>query len=807
MFGFLKNVYLASSLLLFAGLTNVLAQSDTETIRVAVESANWQGAIAGLTKLRQTDPTQFQSGGYDYLLGRVSEKTGDIPSALTNYQSVVDRNSKLAPYALWHLAHVARSNGDLVREREHLRRLISTSPRSLLFESAALRLGESFFESGDYAAAADSLRAVLTVTNVALGREALVLMGQSLLRSGKVTEARDIFTKLIMNMPDASRPDDFALTAVREIDALEKSAQSNAVQLSEADRLLRASIYQFNRDFGAARLHYQALIDQYPQSGTIPNAVYQIGRGLYSEGKYEDAIKSFQKVVDQFPQNPSARDALGYLASSYVRLKRTDEGVATYKLLIDRFPDAPNPERPYLNIIDALHEARRYSEALNWVQQTRSHFKRDLGGALAQFAQLRIHLAQSAWQAVISDAAELLKYPDLGGTKVPGGTTPAEINFLRAYSLESLGRIDDAITAYLSIIDGRSEYYGARATQQLHALAANDKYRAAIETRLASLRAATKTAVANGDTDQARVSAQAALRLTSDPAIRSELIKSIKASYESLPTYTFGSLKLKQPSELIPRAPDADMPTLAGMLTSLGLYDEAMPELFLERANTNVSQVNLVNSDDAYTIAIYSLRGGFANRAVRFGEQLWKSMPADYVLEAAPRDLAELLYPAPHRESLLNHAPKRDLDPRFVLSIARQESRYQTDAKSVAAARGMMQFIPATANEIANQLKLQNFSQDDLYDADTAILFGSQYLANLFRQFPSQPDAVAAAYNAGSDNMSRWKARSQANDPERYVAEIGFSQTKDYVHRVMTNFWNYQRLYDADFKPTSSSAK
>ena len=43
----------------------------------------------------------------------------------------------------------------------------------------------------------------------------------------------------------------------------------------------------------------------------------------------------------------------------------------------------------------------------------------------------------------------------------------------------------------------------------------------------------------------------------------------------------------------------------------------------------------------------------------------------------------------------------------------------------------MMQFIPATANQIAGELKLTNFAQDDLYNADTAILFGSQYLSNL----------------------------------------------------------------------------
>ena len=117
----------------------------------------------------------------------------------------------------------------------------------------------------------------------------------------------------------------------------------------------------------------------------------------------------------------------------------------------------------------------------------------------------------------------------------------------------------------------------------------------------------------------------------------------------------------------------------------------------------------------------------------------------------------------------------------------------------------MMQFIAATANEIASQLKLNGFDQDDLYNADTAVLLGSQYLANLFQQFPNQPQAVAGAYNGGADNLTRWIARSRASDADRYVAEIGFSQTKDYVYKVMSNFWTYQRLYDAQLQPQIST--
>jgi soluble lytic murein transglycosylase len=121
--------------------------------------------------------------------------------------------------------------------------------------------------------------------------------------------------------------------------------------------------------------------------------------------------------------------------------------------------------------------------------------------------------------------------------------------------------------------------------------------------------------------------------------------------------------------------------------------------------------------------------------------------------------------------------------------------------------RGMMQFISATARDVAAKLNRAAFQQDDLYNPDAAILFGAEYLSSLFKQFPNQPQAVAAAYNGGPDNVARWIARARADDPDRYVPEIGFSQTKDYVYRVMSNFWNYERLYDAQLQRKQVQSK
>ena len=787
-------------LILFLALLNVTAfavvAQSADPIIAAVEAEDWQTARSEIAKVRSANEALFRDKNYEYLLGRIAERTGDTATAVANYQAIAANNSKLKEYALWRLAKIARATGDLVLERERLQQLVAAAPSSLLFEAATLRLTESFFESGDFAAAASSAQPLTSSKSVGVAREGAALMGLAYLRAGKTTEARDVFARLVMQMPDASRPDDHALEAVRQLDALEK----NSPLTSEAEHLLRASVYQFNRDFAAARVHYQAVVDRFPQSTTIPNAMFQIGRGLYNEGKYEEAVSQLGLTIKQinghsFPVPPSIpeRDAWGLLASTYVRLKRTDDAVKAYEALIERFPDRPNPERAYLNIIDVFHEAGGYSEALRWVQQTRKLFKNNIGDALALFAQLRIHMAQGSWATVVRDADELVKFSDLGGTRVPGGTNTAEVNFLRAYALQQLGRTEEAISAYLSIPDGRNEYYGTRATQRLLDLGTSEKSRSLVRNRLNALLGESKAASAAGQFEQARTAAQSSLRLTNDPQLRGEALKYLQAAYNALPVYRLPAFNK---ITLLKNEPGTGThEALANSLLLLGLYDEALPELLAAR---KVS----AGPDEDYSIGVLSLRAGIPNRAVRFAEQTWKTVPADYAIELAPRGLVELLYPAPFRESLLKHASSRDVDPRFVLSIARQESRFQADAKSVAAARGMMQFIASTANDIATQVNASNFNQDDLYNADTAILFGSQYLANLFKQFPNQPQAVAGSYNGGADNLARWIARSRANEADRYVPEIGFTQTKDYVYKVMANFWTYQRLYDAQLQPT-----
>lgn len=807
--------YVLCFFLLTLFTSTIFAQSfpeRSEKTRLLVENGEFNSAVTELKAARQADTPAFVLNNYDYLLARLLERTGDRAASTASYQEIVTRHSLLSEYALWHLAKNARASGDLVFEREQLRRLNLTAPNSLLRDAATMRLAESFLESADYKAAVSTLQQLTESKNASLARQALTLSGQASQRAGDSAAARDVFTKLITKMPDSSRPDDFALEAARGLDGLDGAEPG---KLSEAEHLQRAAIYQFNRDFEHARLHYLAVVENNPPSASLAEVLYQLGRGLYQEEKYVDALKYLQRVGSSDSASLSVRDAMALIAGIYSRQKRVDDAVGAYQQVIERFPAAPNPERPYLNIIDLLRDAGRNDEALSWIKRTRERFKDQLGGTLALFAQAKIHIALNSWRAAATELNELGQAQDLGGARVPGGTTASEVSFLRAFALEQAGRTQEAIDSYLLIPEGRNEYYGFRANEHLRGLAADISSGAILSAKADALRRQVKDYLEGGQPEAARREAQAALRVTTDPTARIELTELVKRSYAGSTAYKFpsfnlislGRQKVLEPSLAMDTLPPSHQ-ALADELLFLRLYDEGVPEIIAARSDrtTPTNNVGATQNkttplaDTDYTLAVYSLRGELPYPAVRFAEQVWRSIPSDYLIELAPRQMVEMLYPAPYRPALTKEAVPRKLDPRFVLSIARQETRFQAEAKSVAAARGLMQFIAATATDTAKELGRKDFRQDDLYNPETAIEFGSQYLASLFQRFPDQPQAVAASYNGGADNVERWVARSRSNDPDRYVPEIGFSQSKDYVLRVLSNYWVYQKFYDATLR-------
>lgn len=155
-------------------------------------------------------------------------------------------------------------------------------------------------------------------------------------------------------------------------------------------------------------------------------------------------------------------------------------------------------------------------------------------------------------------------------------------------------------------------------------------------------------------------------------------------------------------------------------------------------------------------------------------------------------------YPVMYRAELLRYAKSKNIDPRFVLAIMKQESSFRTTAKSPSAARGLLQLVFDTALKYNKQAGFSNMKADDLYQPSVNIAIGSVYINELKTQFGGLYEAIAASYNGGEDNAARWLERSKPKDAAIFAAEVGFAETKNYVFKVMNNYRVYRELYTED---------
>jgi soluble lytic murein transglycosylase len=187
------------------------------------------------------------------------------------------------------------------------------------------------------------------------------------------------------------------------------------------------------------------------------------------------------------------------------------------------------------------------------------------------------------------------------------------------------------------------------------------------------------------------------------------------------------------------------------------------------------------------TRKLRATRDGSANQSANTREALANSRIANVAAD----------YPAPFSFQVLKEAKRSGVDPRFVLAIMRQESQFKAGARSASAARGLLQLTIDAAQRYAGRAGVSRVTEDSLYRPDVSIAIGSEYLAELSHMFAGLHEAMAAAYNGGEDNVARWLARSNQNDEGVFASEVGFTESKNYVFKVMSNYRAYRQLYDS----------
>jgi soluble lytic murein transglycosylase len=146
-------------------------------------------------------------------------------------------------------------------------------------------------------------------------------------------------------------------------------------------------------------------------------------------------------------------------------------------------------------------------------------------------------------------------------------------------------------------------------------------------------------------------------------------------------------------------------------------------------------------------------------------------------------------YPTPHQADLTMQARAQGLDEAWVYGLIRQESRFIADAKSRAGALGLMQLMPATASWVAKRVSMNRFSLAKVTEVPVNLHLGAYYLRHVLDDL-GHPVLATAGYNAGPGRARRWRA-SLPLEGAIYAETIPFTETRDYVKKVMVNTWFY----------------
>ncbi len=132
------------------------------------------------------------------------------------------------------------------------------------------------------------------------------------------------------------------------------------------------------------------------------------------------------------------------------------------------------------------------------------------------------------------------------------------------------------------------------------------------------------------------------------------------------------------------------------------------------------------------------------------------------------------------------------VDRALVYAFMRQESAFNPKARSVVGAMGLMQLMPSTARFTATRYAPEQAGGNP-WDPSTNMALGQAYIGQLLSDVDNNLVRTTAGYNGGPGNVMKWDGTLNASqDPLLYIASIPLSETRDFVQRVLANYWLYQ---------------
>ena len=151
------------------------------------------------------------------------------------------------------------------------------------------------------------------------------------------------------------------------------------------------------------------------------------------------------------------------------------------------------------------------------------------------------------------------------------------------------------------------------------------------------------------------------------------------------------------------------------------------------------------------------------------------------------------IYKIDYKEYVEKYSAEYEVDKYLVYAIIKAESNFKENAVSNKGAKGLMQLMPKTAEEIAKKIEIK-LDDNNILNPEININLGANYIAKLIKQYKNIGLALAA-YNAGSGNVDSWIEKGILDSNGENLEQIPYLETNNYVRKILRDYIIYKEIY------------
>ena len=677
---------------------------------------------------------------------------------------------------------------------------------------------------------------VLAFTIPASSAEDMLSRAAVLVRSKQYAEAYDLAAKSEDSPQRSFQLGTIALRLGKPDEALPLLAQAEQKLPLVADYavLYQAEALLKLKKYPEAAAKAAVISKVYPQSQLLRRSAKLVADAAFESRDFKAALAASQRFVEKYPSGADSVDAMYLAARCREELGDTVAALQTYKNIWLNNPVAPQAQKAEQRIKDlelqsgsispvtveellkraSFQYARnRFSESLKTLDAARAAApspaavaRIDMRAGLAHY-RLRQYKPAETHLAMAADSSEK--------------SVSSEARFWMAKTLERMGRNEDALRAYLKLAsEGRPQAFADDALMEAAGLQRSlGQYADAARLfeqlggRYPDSRFFSRSVWESGwsrylagDYPAAAVTFKALLK---DEAQREKVLywlgRSLDnaATTEAAPYYQLlldefpagfyaawhrERKGLKDTRESLGQVNTvSQLPLAAGfekphLLASLGLLEEARIEMTAARKRSGdkkglfpvFARTYLEMGDYSSSISLF-----MRNRPIAW--------------EKGTLPLWTAGYPLAYTGLVAQHAAANGLSEGLVYALIRAESEFSPTIASGAGAIGLMQMMPATARQTAREKG--DFDPLRLTVPEYNITLGTRHLRDLMKGYNGDVIYVAAAYNAGSGALARWRKNLKGLQKDEFIESIPYQETRDYVKKVYASAATYRQLY------------